>query len=283
MFYLYLPTSWCKQYGITSDSKVSLSRDNAGNLIIAPKVVEQKKRVKEFDLAENDLQIVHKVLMACYVNPLYQFKINLKKELDFSKLLQQKRLISIETIEIDKKQISSDGNVQVENPTSLLKTMIRKTKNLLYIMMNNYEPELMGRYEEEIDRSKILIDKSMISALAEPHLSKMKAINLYYISMVSRNIERLVDHLLHLKKEDSSFLHAIAQRIEKLKDIMEGIESEHTLTYEKAVEFIKSVLAIKQVKVSDLETYDKQRIRQYLIGISEVLIDWAITKEIDLS
>ena len=101
--------------------------------------------------------------------------------------------------------------------------------------------------------------------------------------MVSSNIERLVDRLLHLKKEDSSFLHAIAQRIEKLKDIMEGIESEHTLTYEKAVEFIKSVLAIKQVKVSDLETYDKQRIRQYLIGISEVLIDWAITKEIDLS
>jgi hypothetical protein len=40
------------------------------------------------------------------------------------------------------------------------------------------------------------------------------------------------------------------------------------------------VQQIKEIKVKKIPDYDKKIIKQYLVNISEVLIDWAITKEL---
>ena len=49
------------------------------------------------------------------------------------------------------------------------------------------------------------------------------------------------------------------------------------------MQFIKKITKIKSLEVKDIKTYDKERIRLSLITISEVITDWAITKEIEKS
>ena len=57
--------------------------------------------------------------------------------------------------------------------------------------------------------------------------------------------------------------------------------AEEQKDYETAIAFIKNVQQIKEIKVRKIPDYDKKIIKQYLVNISEVLIDWAITKEIE--
>ena len=73
----------------------------------------------------------HKLVVASYINPAASFEITLEKEMDFTRLLNHKRLISLESVEIDQKQITSDGLVMVSDPYSLLKTMVKKIKNMI--------------------------------------------------------------------------------------------------------------------------------------------------------
>lgn len=277
MFYVYLPTSWCKKHEISSDSKVSLEQTSKGSITISPSLVQKKPKSIEITIDEDNIEILQRLIMACYINPANSFRIKLKTEMDVAKLLQQKKLISIELVEMDKKSIICESNLSIENPQSLLRTMVRKSKNLLLLMIKDYDKELVERYEEEIDRSKILIEKSVISGLTYAKITDLKMIELHYISLIAKNLERCVDHLITLRMEDSKFLETLIVPFDSLKGIIENMES---LNYTSVVEFIKKVMAIPEVQIKDLKSYDKYRIKHYMIDISEVLLDWAITKEI---
>ena len=128
MHYMYLPTSWCREHKISSKSKISIEQSSEGRLIISPQITEKKPKNLKFNISEDDQEVIHKLVVACYINPVNSFEINFEKELDFTKLLHQKRLISLESVEIDKKQITCSGTISVSDPESLLKTMTRKIK-----------------------------------------------------------------------------------------------------------------------------------------------------------
>ena len=126
MHYLYLPTSWCREHKISSKSKVSIEQSSDGSLLVSPHITEKKPKHLKLSIAEDEPEIINKLVVACYINPIASFEINLEKEMDFTKLLNQKRLISLESIEIDKKQITCHGAITVSDPESLLKTMAKK-------------------------------------------------------------------------------------------------------------------------------------------------------------
>ena len=44
---------------------------------------------------------------------------------------------------------------------------------------------------------------------------------------------------------------------------------------------VRNSIKIEEIKVKDLESYDKKRMRKALINISDILIDWSITKKIE--
>ncbi|HLC59904.1 MAG TPA: hypothetical protein VJJ52_00570 [Candidatus Nanoarchaeia archaeon] len=278
MHYLYLPTSWCREHKIRSKSKVSIEQSSDGTLAVSPQITERKPKHLKFNISEDDQEIIHKLVVACYINPVASFEINFEKELDFTKLLNQKRLISLESVEIDKKQITCHGSISISDPESLLKTMARKIKNMIVVMQNSYDEDLIERYEDEIDRSKMLIDKSIISSLTFERTTKSKTIDLYYISLISKDLERMVDHLIRVNSKETEFLNSIYDVVDQLQSI---IENTNTLNHKIALQFIKKVSKIKSFEVKDIKSYDKERMRLSLTTVAEVVTDWAITKEIE--
>ena len=278
MHYLYLPTSWCREHKIGSKSKVSIEQSSDGTLTVSPQITEKKPKHLKFNISEDDQEIIHKLVVASYINPVASFEINFEKELDYTKLLNQKRLISLESVEIDKKQITCHGSISISDPESLLKTMARKIKNMIIVMQNSYDKELIERYEDEIDRSKMLIDKSIISSLTFERTTKLKTIDLYYISLISKDLERMVDHLIQVSSKETEFLNSIYEVVDQLQNI---IENTNNLNHKIALQFIKKVSKIKNFEVKDIKSYDKERMRLSLTTIAEVVTDWAITKEIE--
>ena len=278
MHYVYLPTSWCRDNKIGSKSKVSINYNSDGSLVISPQLTEKKPEHLKFNISEDDPEIIHQLVVASYINPVASFEINMETETDFTKLLNEKRLISLESVEIDSKQITSDGSVTVSDPSSLLKTMVKKIKNMIIVMCRNYDKALIERYEDEIDRSKMLIDKSVIGSLAFGRTTKLKNIDLYYISLISKESERMVDRIICLGKEDKKFLDEITKPIEVLQNILQDTSK---LGLEQAIEFAKAVSLIKQPNIRDIKSNDMSRIRQNLTTISEVVMDWMVTLKIE--
>lgn len=273
MYYVYLPTSWCKKHEISASSKVCLEQNSTGSLTISPEITEKKPKSISLSVDDDNIEVLQKLIMACYINPANSFRIKLKSEMDVAKLLQQKKLVSIELVEMDKKEIICESNITLDAPDSLLKTMVRKTKNLLTLMLKDYDLELIDRYEEEIDRSKILIEKAVISGLSYSSLNKLKMIELHYISLLAKSLERAVDHIIQLSSKDTSYMENLISSMDGIREIIENLNE---LNYLRALELVKKV-----EKTGDSKEYNKERIRGYLIDIAEVLLDWSITKEIN--
>ena len=278
MHYLYLPTSWCREHKISSKSKVSIEHSSEGALIVSPQITERKPKHLKFNIAEDDQDIIHKLVVAAYINPASSFEINFEKEMDYTKLLNQKRLITMESVEIDKKQISCYSAVSISDPENLLKTMAKKIKNMITVMQKSFDKELIERYEDEIDRSKMLIDKSIISSLTFERTTNSKTIDLYYISLIAKDLERMVDHMICVSNREIEFLNLVYDVVDQLQST---IENTNVLNHTIALLFIKKVNRIKHFEVRDVKTYDKERIRLSLTTIAEVVTDWAVTKEID--
>ena len=278
MRYVYLPTKWCKEHKIGAGSKVMLEEKDDGSLVVLPELREKKLKRLVLNTDEEDFDIIQKLIVSCYINPAESFKINLKKTIDPVKLLNNKGLTSLELVEIDKNQVICDSALAVSDPESLLRTSIRKIKNMLVVMMKNYHAELIARYEDEIDRNKLLINKAVVSALTYNIPSKLKTIDLYYIGLVSTYLERMVDHLIGLKKTERQFLEHVFKAVDKLQHIFENLEQ---LDYHKAIEFLRVLRKMKDIEIKDVGTYQKRRIKKYLINVGEVLLDWAITNELE--
>jgi phosphate uptake regulator len=280
MYYVYLPTAWCKKHNVDDKTKVSLKHNNDGTLTINPTVKKENLRKLELTINEDDEAILHKLIVACYLNPTSSFKITLGKDLSFEKLLRQKKQISLELVEVDQNTITCDSSVHIDDVSSLLKTMMRKTTNLIIVMTKQYNEELIHRYEEEIDRTRMLIEKSVINSLTFSRTPKLNTIDLYYVSLVSKDLERFVDTLIRIEEKEKEFLLQLLEIITFLKNLTEEGGAFENLNYLVAIECIKKVENLKEVKIKDIKTYDKKRIKQILSTLTETLMDWAITKEL---
>ena len=281
MFYMYLPTNWCKKFAIDSDSKVEINTNSSGELIINPQPTEKKPRSIEINLDETDLEIINKIIVGCYINPASSFKINLKEVLDQTQLLMQKKLVSIELVEIEGKTIRCESSITIHEPELILKTIINKIKNMILVITKNYNKELIEKYEEEIDRNRILIEKSIITALTFAQQPKTKTINLYYISQISRDLERIADYLIQIDPKDLEFFEIVKKRIGVLGELVEMIFKNENFDIKKAIIFSKEVLSMEKFEINNLESYYKNRVREYLENISDTLIDIAITQKVE--
>jgi phosphate uptake regulator len=282
MFYVYLPTAWCKKFGITSDSQVQLTTDTQGKLSVSATLQEKKPKHIQLTIDETDLEVINKLIVSCYINPAGSFRINLKEKLDQAKLLDQKKLVSIELVEIEGKQITCEGSVSVSDPSMILKTLVNKIKNMLIVMNKNYNKELIERYEEEIDRNRLLIDKAIISALTFHQPLKKSSLSLFYISRIAKELESVADYLILIDQKEKKFLDEISKKMDSLKKTLELVlESSNEFDYKLAIAFCKEIIAIKPIKITSVEMYHKHQIRASLMDVSEVLMDWAITHEVE--
>ncbi|MFH1642561.1 MAG: hypothetical protein ABIC04_06720 [Nanoarchaeota archaeon] len=275
MHYVYLPTSWCKKYGINSDTKVSLTINTDGSISLYPEIKVVEKDAINITLPEATPDILIKLIMACYINPSKSFNIKLEKGTDISKIFDKRSSISaLEFVELDGSSITHESSISVKDPFTLLKTMVKKIKNLVSVMIDNYDPELILKYEEEIDRSKLLITKSVIGSLVLNEPTKIKTVDLYYIARVSQYLEGMVDNLILVEKKEGLFLRKILKIVDEIKDILEKVDE---LSYTRVIQLEKIIVALKTPQIENLKTYGFRRIKRNLSNISEVFFDWAIT------
>jgi phosphate uptake regulator len=282
MYYMYLPTNWCKQYNVKAGSKVSTYQNNDGALAISAELSGKELKHLDLHISKEDQINVNKLIVACYVNPLKSFTITLEKDIDISKLLVQKRLLSVEMVEFDGKHITCESSFSIDDPLSLIRTMIKKIKNLLYIMRTNYNKELIERYEEEIDRSNLHITKSVISIMTHNKHSKYKLIDLHYMSTIAKDMEKLVDHLKEIPRTETKYLISIDRIITDLENIFLLFDSKakQMSPYDGVMKFLNSMKDFPHEDVKNMTIYHKVRIQAAIESISRALMNWAITEEI---
>ncbi|MBN2454576.1 hypothetical protein JXB11_03450 [Candidatus Woesearchaeota archaeon] len=274
-YYIYLPASWCKQNNISTKSKVALETSSEGNLLISPNAAERKESNLFLNIKEHDMKIINKFIVASYLNPVKSFRIQVDRKITSLDILDQKRLLGgIEVVEFGDNQIMCESSITVEDPGVLLKTMIKKMANMLNIMMKGSSAELLERYEEEIDRSNMLITKSVITALMFRTSSKLRNIDLFYISLLSKNLEGVADNFLKLKKQKN-----LQQNCLDLMNLL--VKTIEEMNVQSTVKFAKEVRKIELLIDRQSNSERIIPLKTYLGQLVDTLVDWTITQEIE--
>jgi len=280
MHYVYLPTKWCNQKGISTGSRLEVDVDSSGNLVLSTKAKTGLDRNIKLKVDEADFEIISKVVMACFLNPVSSFEIELSKKLDSKELLKQKKILSTAMIELDGDRIYSEPIITIDNPLSVFLIMVNKSKNLVRLMIDDYDAELIQRYEEEIDWSNVMISKAIISSFMHKRDAKRKLIELHYLGLLSNYLERAVDHIIlidKIDKKEKRFLQEIFNIIEALYIISKSVqEKDSGVGHKEAMDLMSMV---QNLKVND-EVVREHLIKKSLRYCSEVLIDWSVTSRV---
>ncbi len=278
MYYVYLPSAWCAKHSIKSRSPISLASNPDGTLTLSATQVEHKPNLINLRVGALDNYVLIKLIVACYVNPLTSFTIECEKETNITELLEQKQFIgALDFIEFDGKKITYESSLRIEDPYSILTGMIRKIQNLFQVMIHNYNKDLIMRYEDEIDRSKLMIQKAVISILAQGSPTSLSPIELHYLSLLAQHIERMVDYLTNLPQDEIKFIESVRSAVDSLKKVLANPKD---FTPQQIMDLTQEISTMKRIQVTDLTSYYKRRIRSLLISICEVLLDWSVTNQI---
>ncbi|MFH1181934.1 MAG: hypothetical protein V1702_03165 [Candidatus Woesearchaeota archaeon] len=273
--YLYLPAVWCRQNSITTKSKVVLETTSEGNLLVMPYSSERVDSTFTLNLKEHDMKIINKFLVGAYLNPIKSFSIKIDRKITSLDILDQKKLIGgVEVVEFGEDQIMCESSITVEDPNVLLKTMIKKVANMLHVMIKSSSPELLQRYEEEIDRSNILITKSVLSSMMFRTSTKLRNIDLFYVALLSKNLEGLADNLPRLGKN-----HEMQKSCLDIMNLLLKILEQ--MSVDGAVHFAKEVGALNASIDKQDKTHYLAALRSHLSQLVDIIVDWTITGEVD--
>ncbi len=274
-YYLYLPASWCREHKITTDSIVYLEKSSKGDLVVQPRKTESSLSSLKLELSETSREVINKIIIASFINPVKEFNISLKESLKPDQILEHKKLLGgLELVDFDESSISCHTTLALSDPDILLGSMIRKITSITKLIKKDPGHELIQKYEEEIDKSNLLIFKSIIACLMYRKESKLRHVDLFYIGMISRNLEQITDILITLTK-DAGLINTIDHMMGSLLKLLENRSQSRVLS------FLKSIEEIESVDVTSLETYKKKRVYSHLGHIGEILSDWAITEIVD--
>lgn len=231
----------------------------------------------KIELNESTPEVINKMIIASYINPVKEFQIDLKKSITPDQILEHKKILGgLELVDFEESSIHCQTSLALSDPNILLTSMIRKILSIATLIKKDTTHELIQRYEEEIDKSNLLIHKSIISTFMYRRESKLRHIDLYYIGMLSRALEQITDILIIIRK-DPKLIDTIERMMETLLQVLEE------LSQPKVIGFIKAVEKLEKIQVGNLETYKKKRVYSLLGHIAEILCDWTITEIVDRS
>ncbi|MBD3204382.1 hypothetical protein GF327_08885 [Candidatus Woesearchaeota archaeon] len=273
-YYVYLPSAWCRENNITKDSVISIKKSSKGELVLFPEEIEKSDTKLKIDLSEKSIDVINKIIIASYINPLKSFEIKLDKPLSSEQVLEHKKLLGgLELVDFEDKKISCQTTVSLTSPDLILLNMIKKIINIISLIRKGDVYELIERYEEEIDKSNLLIHKVIISSFMFRKHQELRNIDLFYIGLISKTLEQLADDLIEFDKVDK-FLTEISTVIKKLEKTIQNIDQK------KVVSFVNEISSVAESE-KDSEHIYKKRIISQLNHICEILSNWMITNKID--
>jgi hypothetical protein len=257
---------------------VSITSNNDGSLTVSPDTREAEQHHLTLDIPSATPSMLIKLIMACYINPTQSFTLKLAKQTNLAALLDKRKSISaLEFVELEGDTITHESSISIKDPKTLLKTMVKKIHSLSHVMIDNYDLDLINRYEEEIDKSKLLITKSVVSSLAENVAMTIKPLDLHYIALVASHLERMVDSLILVDRKETAFLKQVSSILESLKELTDQLSS---LDLTRVIAFEALATGLRTPDVNNIKTYGMRRIRINLNKVTEVLFDWVISNKI---
>jgi phosphate uptake regulator len=275
--YVYLPASWCREHNITTNSTVFLERSSKGDLIIEPKKDEKSLPKLSFELHHTSPEVINKMIIASYINPVKEFKIELKKPLEPEQILEHKKLLGgLEFVDFEENEINCQTSLALNDPDSILNAMLKKILSIIKLIKNDSSHELVERYELEVDKSNLLIQKSIITSLMYRKSTKLRHVDLYYIGSISRLLERITDILISLDP-NSKLINSCEKFIMHLQNVL------NNLNLSTVTDFIKEIENKGQIEVTNLKTYKEKRIYALFGHVVEILGNWVITEQVDNS
>ncbi len=275
-YYVYLPSAWCKANKITPKSKVNLETTSEGSLLVATETPDAKQQSLTLKLGKYNHNIANKFLAASYLNPVKSFKIKVEDNISPKDVLDHKKQLGgIEIVGFQDNEISCESLVSIDEPDILLKTMLSKMINMIELLKSKENQELVELYESEMDKSNLLITKAAVASLMFKRQSSLRHIDLFYIASLSKNLEAIADQLVLLAKHNPKLL-------EEMHDVMRLMHKTiGNLTIDSTSHFVdESAQLAEQLKSAKPENLFTP-LRAQLINISEVLVDWAVTNQID--
>jgi phosphate uptake regulator len=274
-YYIYLPASWCKENNITTKSIVYLDKTPDGGLLVNVEKKSAELTSLSLELSDNTPSVINKMIISSYINPVRKFDIKLQTALDPDQVLDHKRIFGgLDFLEFNDKNISCNTTIMVDEPDFLLSTMIKKITSIIRLIREDSAPELVTRYEEEIDKSNLLIMKAIITSLLHKKTLKLRHIDLYYIGSLSKTLEQITDNIIRLGSDDIT-LEQILPVLRKLDEVLARIDQA------SVVSFIRQISRLERSTVTDTRTYYRASIISLLEEAGAVLSDWMITKKID--
>ncbi len=278
MCYLYLPTRWCKKANVNNGSKLGLEYNSDHSLTLHPQIRLESPKTITIHVHEKWLTDLQKLIVAAYISPTDSFKMILDKETNLRSLLTQRNLLTLQLTEIDKNVISCESTVEIKDPRLLLCSLIRKIKNMLLIVKQGDTDNLLPRYEEEIDRNALLIEKSVIASLVNPAATKGPAVQLHFISGLAKEFERMVDRIGDLKKLPLPLINTLREMLSEIVSLIEGEDLE-SLSYTTVMQYVTKLHSLPDITVKNVKTYHLRLIVQSMHHIFEILIDWSMVRE----
>ena len=153
---------------------------------------------------------------------------------------------------------------------------MKKILSIIKLIKNDSSHELVERYELEVDKSNLLIQKSIITSLMYRKSTKLRHVDLYYIGSISRLLERITDILISLDP-NSKLINSCEKFIMHLQNVL------NNLNLSTVTDFIKEIENKGQIEVTNLKTYKEKRIYALFGHVVEILGNWVITEQVDNS
>ncbi|HII16725.1 TPA: hypothetical protein HA361_02305 [Candidatus Woesearchaeota archaeon] len=279
MFYIYLPTGWCRKYRILAASKVAMETNNDGSLTIIPEVKERVQKRISIAIDEKNEDVLIMLIMACFINPVHSFRIELKGDVDITRILDRKNFVAgFEFVDLDRNVVTYQAAITVNDPDLLLRSMAKRLRGMIEIALTGTAPEAIAKYEEEIDRSKLLINKAVLAGLTHHDQARLRPIELHYVSLISVYLERIADVIIRMKPSEQPYLKMVLEVVELIRAALDDAGG---ISYASAIDIAKKALKLKEKKMESIAAYNIALIRNNLINVSEILLDWSMTLQMD--
>ena len=90
----------------------------------------------------------------------------------------------------------------------------------------------------------------------------------------------MADRIILIGNKKTKYSGLVIERIDALRKIIDKVFTDD-FTSKTVIEFSKLVAKLPEGQITSVDTYNKRRIRDNLDNISDVLMDWAITNEVE--
>ena len=127
-------------------------------------------------------------------------------------------------------------------------------------------------------RSKLLINKAVLAGLTHHDQARLRPIELHYVSLISVYLERIADVIIRMKPSEQPYLKMVLEVVELIRAALDDAGG---ISYASAIDIAKKALKLKEKKMESIAAYNIALIRNNLINVSEILLDWSMTLQMD--